>query len=100
MHRKRRTFHDHASKSSNRLMPQAHAENRHSPSQTIDDRLACAGLFRRTRSGRNNQMCGRKTLSFIGIDFIVTNNMNGNLRIKLTDPLDQVPSEAVVVVDE
>jgi hypothetical protein len=81
-------------------MTETDPEDRDLPGETFDDRLACTGLIRSAGTGRDDQMRGRQTFRLIRIDVIVAYHADGDRRIKLTDSLDEIPGEAVVVVDE
>src|SRR5581483_4712768 len=80
-----------------RLMSQAHTEERSFPGKVPDQFDTDAGFMRSTRSGRHNDALRTHRLHFSYRDLIVAPDLN--LLAQFTDILDKVVGEGIVVVE-
>lgn len=64
------------------------------------DVIADAGLARGAWPGRDNDFCRMKRFDFRNGDFIIADNLHGNIRSNFTYALHKVVSEGVVIVDQ
>src|SRR5262249_9104851 len=97
MHESRRAHDFSAEDFTDRLVSQAHAKNRRRFVEIPNDVLGDAGVYRRSRSGRNDDARGFESLDFFDSDLVVA--MNAQLLSQLAKVLHEVVGEGVVVID-
>ena len=98
----------HAEAVADALVPQADAQDGHDAGEGLDDVRGDAGLVGRARAGRDDHV--RRPAATVqgaglgGRDPVVADDDQVAVKLKrpvqLAQPLDQVPGEAVVVVDD
>jgi hypothetical protein len=89
--------HRAAERLSDRLVPEAHAEDRDAAREPLDrlERDAC--LVRRARAGGKHDMRGCERFDFRHVELVVAEHLH--LRAELAEVLHQVEGERIVVVD-
>src|SRR2546422_5788369 len=97
VHHLPRAHHLAAEGLSDRLVAQAHAEQRDPTHHFFDQPQGNACFAGRTRTGRNDDVGGRLRLDLVDADLIVPENPDRNT--KLFQILHQVVGEGVVIVD-
>ena len=90
----------HAVDITDRLVTKADTESRDAPLEMRKQRAADAGLLRRARAGRDHQVRGGKRLGARDIDGIIADDFDAQARVDLTEALDEVPGERVIVVNQ
>ena len=83
-----------------RLVPQAHAQQRNLPGKALDARHGNAGLVGRAGAGRNDQVRRPPGLDLLQRDLVVAVDLQLQRRVELAQPLHEVVGERVVVVDQ
>ena len=94
------TTNGHAVDITDRLVTKADTERRNAPLEMRKQRAADAGLLRRARAGRDHQVRGGKRLGTGDVDGIIADDFDAQCGINLTEALDEVPGERVIVVNQ
>ena len=94
------TAHGHAMDVTDRLMTKAYAECWDAPLEMRKQRAADTSLLRRARTRRDHQVRGCKRLGTRDVDGIIADDFDAQARVDLTEALDEVPGERVIVVNQ
>jgi hypothetical protein len=81
-------------------MPETHAQKRHLAGEPLDALNRNARLAGRARPGRNDEVRGLFRGDLVAGDLIVAMDLDVERRVDLSQPLDEVVGEAVVVVNQ
>src|SRR5262249_17271489 len=81
-----------------RLVAEADAEDRHAPGRGLDEVEADPGFIRRARPRRQHDTHRAHAKRFRGGELVVA--LDGNLGAQLSQVMEQVVREAVVVIDQ
>ena len=98
MHQLMRADNVPAKSRADRLVSQAHAQDRPLPGKVLDQVNADARLLRRAGSGRNQDVAGTHPLDFLRRDLVIAADLH--LLSQLAQILDQVVSEGIVIVED
>ena len=83
-----------------RLMAETDAEDRHPPGKAADGIGGDPRLVGRAGAGGDDEMARGEGGYCVAIDLVVAVDLDRHAGGYLADPLDEIPGEGVVVVDE
>src|SRR6185503_14787492 len=98
VHHLLRTDHLAAERLADRLMPEAHAEDRNASRQPLDCFERDAGLVRRARAGRENNVRRVESFNLVDLELVVADH--AHVRAQLAEVLHEVEGKRIVVVDD
>ena len=93
-----RTHHIATHRLANRLMPQAHAQDRDVGLKSVDHREAHTSFGGRARAGREHNGVRRHCRDFIEGDLVVAHD--GDVCAEFAQEVDEIVGEAVVIIDD
>ena len=96
--RSRRANDPAAERRANRLVPQAHSQDRNLARKVLDQRNADARFLRRARPRRNHNALRRQRLDLFDRDLVVAPNFH--LRAQFAQELHQVVGKRIVIVED
>ncbi len=82
------------------LMAQADAQDWHPPGEPFEDFVGHTRFGGRTRAGRNDHAFGLERLDLVRGEFVVADHSDLERAVEFADPVDEIPREAVVVVND
>src|SRR5205814_347285 len=82
------------------LVAEADAEDGDFGGKMLDDVVGDAAFFGRARAGGNDDVRGAKVLNFRNRHLVVAKDLHRTLGVDLAQPLNEVVSEGVVVIDQ